>query len=313
MMFSDFWNYLIFPTLISVGAFYIVYPEKGKNLTSFVLWKSVNLYSRAAIILENLIYPKENNEKEDITKDVATQLSYYNSENSTSIALGDDYTTIPVEWWEDVEKKISLLILKNINGIKEKYKVFKNYKELVNESNISTYSNAHIDDWTHVDKQFVQVELIQGNGKEVIDIHKYLDYFYIKGNSILGKTFLQWYLNHWYNIKLEENYTLKIFDKDVNLFSICPDSYIYIGECGYSVIAIDALQKGKEKTKEKKEERKCKVEEKLDEEESDEEDSDEEESDEDEEDEEESDDEEDYDDEEDGDMEDSDYEGGTDE
>ena len=44
------------------------------------------------------------------------------------------------------------------------------------------------------------------------------------------------YLKSWYNIELCNEYTLKIFDKDVNLFSIGPDSYISLGNENYSII-----------------------------------------------------------------------------
>jgi len=47
---------------------------------------------------------------------------------------------------------------------------------------------------------------------------------------------LKWYLKSWYNIELCDEYTLKIFDKDVNLFSIGPESYIYLGNEKYSII-----------------------------------------------------------------------------
>lgn len=85
-----------------------------------------------------------------------------------------------------------------------------------------------------LEKQFVQVELEQDN--TVIDIHKHLDQFYISGNSILSKAFLKWYLKSWYNIKLSNDYTLKVFDKDVNFFSMGEESYVFLDSKKYSVI-----------------------------------------------------------------------------
>jgi hypothetical protein len=37
-------------------------------------------------------------------------------------------------------------------------------------------------------------------------------------------------------MELCDKYTLKIFDKDVNLFSIGPESYILLGDEKYSII-----------------------------------------------------------------------------
>ena len=66
-------------------------------------------------------------------------------------------------------------------------------------------------EWNMIDRQFVQIELEQ-NGK-IIDIHKHLDHFYLKGNKLLTKTFLKWYLNNWYSVELADDYALKILTK----------------------------------------------------------------------------------------------------
>ena len=229
-MFSGFVNYIVIPTLLSasaLGAYYVWSPEDSKKLISSVVWYGVNMYSRAAIYYEKMAQYEYNlSDEEEDDFDEEESLSYYNSENQIIVSLGTDYKTLPDEWWNDSKNNVDLLMLKKSLCDNIKYKIFHKHKELM-KSDI---------DWVTLDKQFVQVELEQDS--EVIDIHKHLDQFYIVGNSILSESFLRWYLKSWYNTELCDKYTLKIFDKDVNLFSIGPDSYISLGNEKYSIIDI---------------------------------------------------------------------------
>ena len=225
-MFSEIVNYIVIPTLLSasaLGAYYVWSPEDSKKLISSIAWCGVNMYSRAAIYYETFVqYDSSDDEEDDF--DEEESLSYYNNENQIIVSLGTDYKTLPNEWWNDSKNNVDLLILKKSLCDNIKYKIFHKHQELM-KSGI---------EWITMEKQFVQVELEQDD--EVIDIHKYLDQFYTVGNSILSKSFLKWYLKSWYNIELCDEYTLKIFDKDVNLFSIGPESYIYLGNEKYSII-----------------------------------------------------------------------------
>ncbi len=84
--------------------------------------------------------------------------------------------SLPEEWWKDSNTNVDLLILKNESN-KEQFKIFHNYKTLVNSSN----------EWNVVEKPFVQVELEQNN--TVIDIHKHL-------KSIFTSMVMKYYQNH---------------------------------------------------------------------------------------------------------------------
>ena len=227
-MFSEIVNYIVIPTLLSasaLGAYYVWSPEDSKKLISSIAWYGVNMYSRASIYYETFVrykYDLSDDEEDDFDEEEESLL-YYNSENQLIVSLGTDYKTMPEEWWNDSKNNIDLLMFKKSLGDNIKYKIFNTHKELM-KSDI---------DWVTLEKQFVQVELEQ-DGK-VIDIHKHLGHFYIVGNSILSKSFLKWYLKSWYNIELCDEYTLKIFDKDVNLFSIGPSSSISLGNEKYTI------------------------------------------------------------------------------
>jgi len=204
------------------GTYYIWYPINGQQIVSNVMWHSVNIYYRVVIYFEKMdqFQPsiiaicEEDNDDE--------LLSYYNSETRTIISLGTDTENIPAIFLDDIKNTEGLLIFQKTSS--NLYKTFNHYEDFINTNS----------EWHVIEKQFVQVELEQ-DGK-IIDIHKHLDSFYIEGNHILSKSFLQWYLQSMYKINLSNTYTLKIFDKDINLFSLHSESCILLGDDGYSVI-----------------------------------------------------------------------------
>jgi len=85
-----------------------------------------------------------------------------------------------------------------------------------------------------VEKLFLQVELIDKDNNNIIDIHHNLDKFYIEDNKILDTDFLKWYLTYFHKSKLPENYELRIFDKDINMFTLEKNEYIKITNEGYN-------------------------------------------------------------------------------
>ena len=51
-MFSDIFNYIVIPTVVSFGAFGVyclIDPQNGSNLLKKLAWQSVKLYSKASI------------------------------------------------------------------------------------------------------------------------------------------------------------------------------------------------------------------------------------------------------------------------
>ncbi len=243
-MFSDLFNYFVIPTFVSISAFgiyYLLNPENGSIILKNVAWESVKLYSKASIYFENLAQTAEITNDSDFENDdfdeIKPLLSYYNYEKDLEVQMGDDYNNMPQEWWEDSETNVDLIIIKkDTKDSTSMFKTFTNYKKL----NSSDKQN-----WETVEKQFVQVELVQNEA--YIDIHKHLDCFYVKGNTLFTPAFLNWYLKKWFsNVLTEDTYTLKIFDKDVNLFTLTPQQYILITDDGYKIKNIDEESESEE-------------------------------------------------------------------
>ena len=225
-MFSDFLSYIVIPTMISLGTFglyYIMNPEKGNNIITNIAWQSVSLYSKANIYLEQMT--KTDIEFVEVKKNITDpSLSYYNYNKGLEVKMGNDYKDLPNEWWKDSEQNIDLVILKNHDGDKL-YKTF---------TDVEKFNKYAKNKFKSTSKQFVQVELIQG--EDCIDIHNHLDRFYVKNNVIFTPAFLKWYLKRWFNKSLKDDtYIIRIFDKDVNLFNLTSKEYIKITSDGYKI------------------------------------------------------------------------------
>ena len=123
----------------------------------------------------------------------------------------------------------SLVFLKEFNKKGDKF------KRIINTSDPSNL------EFIQMDKQFIQVELMVGTVE--LDIHQYLKEYYYNGNIILDTTFLLWLCkyNSLNEIPLEDiqegNYTIKIIDKNVEMFDLTSNQSIELVEgSGYNII-----------------------------------------------------------------------------
>lgn len=222
-MFSELWNYVLLPFILSIstaGILYVTKPEETKKFVLKVSWYGVNLFSKASIYYEELTKTTpiitEKIEESSIEKPL---LSYFDKKQNMQIYLGNEYDIVDKNL--RVENDIDILFLKK-NGM---YKILYNYKNL----------KLSDESWNKLEKPFIQVELIQKN-KEPIDICQDLDKFYVDGNIILGETFIQWLLWSYHGSVLEDDYIVKIFDKDVNLYEIRSHQHIKLSENSIEII-----------------------------------------------------------------------------
>ena len=66
-----------------------------------------------------------------------------------------------------------------------------------------------------------------------------IDKFTLVGNIILDKPFLKWYLYKNHNIKnIDDNYTITLFDKDVNVYELSSTNYVLIEEDSFKIKTI---------------------------------------------------------------------------
>lgn len=239
-------NYFVVPSVVSMVGFMalvVIHPVLAKKVAKEISWQSVRMFSQANIFMEKLAdkyaerYVSSSSESEDSLDE--TKLSYFDTKQNMMIQVGTDHNDISKEWWENNKNDIGFFMLTDDNDL---MKISHNYDSLVDS-----------EDWTTVEKPFVQVELVQKDS--TLDIHDKLNDFYVSDNVILDKSFLKWYVGHFFDTKLEEDYILKIFDKDVNLFEMNSEQMVKLSKDGYKVMDFQECQNCNVEDEEKDEEK----------------------------------------------------------
>ena len=226
--------------IITGIGYYIIYePIKTRRFVSNVTWEVTKVISDITEKLGIDTNTNNRNYNSDFEMDFAadveeisddkeiinirnTFVKYYNLKNNSShnIPYSDK------ESLEDEKENMDVIFLKTRKGSEIFY--YRIEKEDLN--------NLDKIKFERVEKLFLQIELIDKSSEnlEAIDIHHNLDKFYLKGNKILDTNFLKWYLSYFYKMELPENYELRIFDKDINLFDLGKINYIVITEDSYN-------------------------------------------------------------------------------
>lgn len=245
-MLYDLLYYIAVPTVIStasIATMYILYPEKVKQYLLNCSWRATEM-----MVDYNDFKDQVQNQVENITKSLLSQSDDNNSDSEeTEHEIEDNYI------FYDRKVKSTFMSRGNVLNNKESLKNNKNikviflnrtindneyYKRIEQFENIDQISESEL---STTEKQFIQVEYIteSGNNEEIIDIHNYLGKFYIDGNLILDKYFLEWYLFSYYSTDIKDEYKLRIFDKDVNMFVINQNQGIIFSNDTYSKIDIE--------------------------------------------------------------------------
>jgi len=81
---------------------------------------------------------------------------------------------------------------------------------------------------------FVDITVHTNGQKYTLDFG--INNFYMEGNVLCDKAFLQWYLNTCFKVDLVEPYTCTIMDADINCITLDANSYIVIQKDTYAVI-----------------------------------------------------------------------------
>ena len=243
------WNYLYY--LASVGAIstigygllYCYDKRMAEDLATQVSWNSVRAYHKINLEINNLkrLYIQKTRTRTSLSDDDEKQEEYaitleedteniefigYNTKDNTTYK---SYNIVNNDYIND--NNFELMFLKKI----EKGEVL--YKRLndKNEININIKMKK-------IDKPFIQIELCQGEMKQ--SIHKKLESFYIESNKLLDESFLNWYVRTFYSILLEDEYSLRIIDSDINMFNIVKGQFVNLNENKkYEVASINADEK----------------------------------------------------------------------
>ena len=244
-MFYDLLYYVILPLACVTGAaglYYIADPVNAKTKAINASWNLTKIYvtwsDKLGIIADKYIPDcSESEDDEDDEDSPAKYFIFYNNEEKNSYITDE----INDEIMKHVEDKIkpSIMFIKTKIG-KEEY-----YKRTISPRDTDTLYN------TLAEKLFIQVEFVtkDNSGKEkVIDVHSNLTAFYVNGNAILDKNFLEWYLAQYYDLNEIDEYELRIFDKDVNMLTVKSTECVSIENDSYSIIESSTIKKNDSST-----------------------------------------------------------------
>jgi hypothetical protein len=245
------WNYLYY--LASVGAIstigygllYCYDRRMAEDLATQISWNGVRAYHKVNLEINNLkrLYKEEcrrqrgrtrtSSSDDDIEKECESTLEEnklefigYNTKDDTTYK---SYNIVNNDYIND--NNFKLMFLKKIENEEVLYKRLNNKDEI----------NVNIK-MKKIKKPFIQVELCQGEMKK--SIHNKLESFYIEGNKLFDESFLKWYVLTFYSILLEDTYSLRIIDSDINMFNIEKGQFINLNENKkYEVKSINADEK----------------------------------------------------------------------
>lgn len=263
-MFDSFLYCLIPVTILAgaVGTYYIYYPRKVNNIAVNFSWNISRMYVECLEISETIgkiinnlddicdecgyLADSEgcsNGETDEETDEepvesiesvpVKSKLSliYYNNKTETCF-LSDSIDDVIVE--DMLGKSPSIIFIKSDSNGKLFYK---RTTEPNQDDIIEPFQ----------ENPFLQVEYIiksdnAFDGVDTIhDIHQYLSGFYINGNTILDRTFLEWYLSYYYDISCAKEYILRIIDKDIKMFEMSSDKKVVLDDNTYVVTDIPTI------------------------------------------------------------------------
>jgi len=221
--------YVLTPAIVlgaGFGAYYMYDPEAAHLTAIQWTWNAIYCYVKLTDYFKTPVKkiqkkrPKDTaDEKSNIINQHQSLIYYVGSEKNTYIT---DILT---------EKSLELIQATNplIMFLRTHYKHMVYFKRTQNPMASDT------EYLTLVERPFIQVEFFETD-KKALDIHSHLGAFYVEGNIILDAAFLKWYLQYYYDRSSFGEYTLKIIDKDVNMFTLNKMGHILIQDGGYTVV-----------------------------------------------------------------------------
>ena len=224
----------------SVGfvIYYIIDPDNAGEIAQKITWNGVKCYHKTKNEIKkinnhfNNLQKKSKKKKKGLSKYniklKKTDCKYYENEDDyddnniefIGYKIKDDTTFTTYDLQDDYiyDNTFDVIFLKKEENNKNIY------KRLLDKNNI----DEEKENFSLVQKPFVQVELVQNNEK--ISIHKKLENFYVKNNVILDRKFLVWFIKYKYFVTLNEDYKVNIIDSNINMFNIKKNEKIRILE-----------------------------------------------------------------------------------
>ncbi len=205
---------------IGFGLFYLYDETAAIAVMEEISWSAVRAYHRVNMETNNLrryleielVESKNSDVEEDDESEEEENLVNFLGYNKD----GSVYTTHNLENNNYIEEEnFDMMMLVKKQEELDLYKRIHEKGEINCEYNFETTT-----------KPFLSVEIEQNNNR--VAIHDKLKGFYIKGNMLLDKIFLKWYLEEFYDMNLEDDYKIHIIDSNIEMHKIQYDQSITI-------------------------------------------------------------------------------------
>ena len=205
------------------GTYYFFNREGATRLAFNISWQGVNFYIKTKDYLDTFSDTFSSNDEEE-DEDFAEQVDNKESHKKFLFYHLQEKSTIIVEEISDKMENI----LQDYSDVYIQFLCYedKKFRRITDPLTQDTTKNAF--EFIKIEKPFIQVELEQNN--KTFEIHKFLTEHYFEGNKILDKEFLQWYLAYYNLGTLADNYTVKIIDKNIEMFTMDATQYILLSE-----------------------------------------------------------------------------------
>jgi hypothetical protein len=164
----------------------------------------------------------------DRTLDATSALLLIQNGNVVSEAAFSRRELAPATW-----EKYDLVLYKEL--LSEKYTDrYVNYKyhiiRLTKESDLANLPQPST-------VRFLDILILVNQDKYTINFGS--SNFYIVGNILFDKAFVQWYLKQFFNVNMVESYTCIIMDQNVNLITLDATNYILLAADSYSIVSVN--------------------------------------------------------------------------
>ena len=230
-MFLTFCYYFASSSLIASACFgtYYYFDKEGATRLAFnVSWQGVNYYVKAKSYLDRFSDVFSSNTEGDTANDEENEDADKKILNKKFMFYHlKEHSTIVVDELTDE----MLTLLQDHSGAYIQFLCYDDNKFYRITDSLTEETTKEEFQFTKIDKPFIQVELEQNN--KTFEIHKFLKEHYFADNKILDKEFLQWYLSYYSLGTLADEYTLKIIDKNVEMFNMDKNQCILLSKDGY--------------------------------------------------------------------------------
>jgi len=217
---------------VGYGILYMYDRDMAEEIGKRLSWNSVKAYHKLNLEMDNLkrwynINNRERLSKSDDERDDDDKELEFKVKNTVEFVgyREKDDTTYTTFFLEDneylIKTKFDLMFLRKEDK----------YKRIFDKGAIGSET------FEKIEKLFIQVELCQNDEK--IAIHKKLEGFYLEDNTIMDNTFLNWYVKIFYDLILNEKYSISIIDTDINMFKMTKEQQVKIKNKQYDIQTTD--------------------------------------------------------------------------